>query len=289
MAKVSHCPLCNSSKYQEFWALRGYKLARCSQCSMVWDPFPQDNLLSQYSENYYINNNPKGGYANYFEGMKVNSKTFYMRLKRLKRQLKTTGKLLDLGCALGDCLLEAKKLGWVNPVGLDTSKYACEQCKERGLKAFCGTLDTVKLPPDSFDLVTSQDVIEHVTDPVSELKRILRVMKPGATLFIVTPEMGGYWQHLLRGWWYHYKPGEHVVYFSQITIKKALDKAGYINITTSATPHIMSVEYILKRLCYYSPLIFGALLKVAKFFSLDQLSLRVYTGELEAMAQKPKK
>ena len=288
MSKISHCPLCHSSKLKEYWALPGYRLARCSDCSMVWDPFPQDNLLSQYSENYFINNNPKGGYANYFEGMRINSRTFYMRLKRIKQKLKGTGKLLDLGCALGDCLLEAKKLGWVNPLGLDTSAFACKQCQKRGLRTLCGTLETVKLSPNTFDLVTSQDVIEHITDPVSELKRIYKIMKPGATLFIVTPEMDGYWLRLLRGWWYHYKPGEHVVYFSQSTIKKALLKAGFVNISTSATPHIMSVEYILKRLCYYSPLIFGACLKIVKFLSLDELSLRVYTGELEAWAQKPK-
>lgn len=287
MAKISHCPVCNSIKQKEFWALRGYKLARCSECSMVWDPFPQDNLLSQYSENYFINNNPKGGYANYFEGMRINSKTFAMRLKRLKKQLKNTGNLLDLGCALGDCLIEAKKLGWIDPVGLDTSSFACNQCKKRGLKAICGTLNTVKLPENSFDLITSQDVIEHVTDPVSELKRIIKIMKPGATLFIVTPEMDGWWLRLLHGWWYHYKPGEHVIYFSQSTIKKALTRAGYVDIATSATPHIMSVEYILKRLCYYSPLFFGFFLKIAQLSSLDKLSLRVYTGELEAIAKKP--
>ena len=288
MAKISLCPICSSKKYREFWALPGYKLARCSDCSMVWDPFPQDNLLSQYSENYFINNNPKGGYANYFEGMRINSKTFAMRLLRIRKKLKNTGLLLDLGCALGDCLIEAKKLGWTNPIGLDTSDYACKQCKKRGLKVFNGTLTTVKLPPASVDLVTSQDVIEHVTDPVSELKRIYKILKPGASLFIVTPEMDGWWYRLLHGWWYHYKPGEHVVYFSQKTMKLALNKAGFTNIVTSATPHIMSVEYILKRLQYYSPLIFGALLKTAQFLSLDHLSLRVFTGEFESWAQKPK-
>jgi len=287
MTKISRCPVCYSQNFKEYWALQGYKLAKCSDCSMVWDPFPQDNLLSQYSENYFINNNPKGGYANYFEGMRINSKTFSMRLKRIKQKLKI-GKLLDLGCALGDCLIEAKKLGWIDPVGVDTSAYACEQCKKRGLKVFNGTLDTIKIKPNSFDLVTSQDVIEHVINPISELKKIYNILKPGGYVFIVTPEMDGWWFKLLHGWWYHYKAGEHVVYFSQSTIKKALIKAGFTTVTTSDTPHIMSVEYILKRLQYYSPAIFGFFLKIAKFLSLDNLSLRVYTGELEAWAQKPK-
>jgi 2-polyprenyl-3-methyl-5-hydroxy-6-metoxy-1,4-benzoquinol methylase len=219
--------------------------------------------------------------------MKINSQTFAMRLKRIKKKLENTGKMLDFGCALGDCLTEAIKLGWKKPEGLDTSVYACGQCRKRGLKIHNGTLDTVKLEPNTFDLVTSQDVIEHITDPVAELKKIFKIMKPGSILFLVTPEMGGRWQKLLKGWWYHYKPGEHVVYFSQDTMKKALSMAGYTNITTSSTPHIMSVEYIFKRLAYYSPVIFNLLLKISNWLSLGQKSLKVYTGEMEAWAEKP--
>lgn len=40
---------------------------------------------------------------------------------------------------------------------------------------------------DRFDLVVSMDVIEHVADPVSWSREVLRVLKPRGTLFLTTP------------------------------------------------------------------------------------------------------
>jgi len=264
----------------------GYKLFRCSGCSLVWDPFPPENTTAQYQENYFINNNPKGGYANYFEGMKINSITFKDRLERIQKKTAINSDLLDIGSALGDCLLQAKSLGWKNILGLDTSDFACQSAQKRGVETLCGTLDTVKLPVNSFSLVLAQDVIEHVTDPLAFLKNIHTLLKPGGYLFIVTPEMDGFWLKFLHRFWYHYKQNEHLIYFSQSTIKLALKKAGFTQIEARPTYHIMSIEYIFSRLIYYSPHLFGLLLAISKKLGLSQIPLKVFAGELEAWAQK---
>src|SRR5687768_741808 len=119
-----NCPLCESKLCNKFWAMPGYRLANCAKCQMIWDPYPPDNVEGQYEESYFNNENPKGGYANYFEGMAINRKTFIDRLKRIEKKVDKKGKLLDVGSALGDCLAEAKKLGWKDPEGIEVSKYA---------------------------------------------------------------------------------------------------------------------------------------------------------------------
>jgi 2-polyprenyl-3-methyl-5-hydroxy-6-metoxy-1,4-benzoquinol methylase len=253
---------------------------------MVWDSSAKE-VINQYSESYFTNGNLKGGYANYFEGMQVNSKTFADRLKRIAKKTKIKGKLLDVGCALGDCLQEAKKLGWQQAEGLDPSEYACKTATKRELRVKKGTLETLNLKANSYDIVLSQDEIEHVTDPLAELERIYKVLKPGGMLFLVTPDIQGWWSKLLGKWWYHYKPGEHVVYFSQETIKKSLRKVGFKDIKTKPTYHIMSLEYILNRLRYYFPSLFSLLLKIANHTSIKNIPFKVYAGELEAWAQKP--
>jgi len=43
-------------------------------------------------------------------------------------------------------------------------------------------------PDDSFDVVTSFQVIEHVPDPAAYLAEARRVLKPGGTLLCVTPD-----------------------------------------------------------------------------------------------------
>ncbi len=286
MKKVIKCPLCGKIKISKFWAMPGYKLARCVSCGMVWDYFPPDNLELQYEENYFNNDNPKGGYSNYFAGMSINRKTFRERIKRINNKVKNKGRLLDVGCAFGDCLLEAIDLGWNDVRGVELSTYAYKLAKQKGLNIINSKLESKTYPKNYFDVVTSQDVIEHIPSFSSHLKNIHTVLRPGGIVFIVTPDIGGSWRRLLGRFWYHYKPGEHVVYFSEKTIARALKNAGFNEIKTAKTYHIMSLEYILNRLRYYSPLIFGALHGIIVKTPLKSMSFKVYSGELEAWAQK---
>lgn len=284
---INTCPVCNSKKTSSYWAMPGYKLEKCGNCSMVWDAYPLENIHAQYEKSYFVNPNPKGGYANYFEGMRVNKRTFYERLKRIGKKHKK-GKLLDVGCALGDCLVEAKKLGWEDPEGLEVSEYAYEFAKKKGLKVKKGFLEKGTYPENNFDLVLYQDVIEHIKEPVEELEKVRKILKPGGLVFLVTPDIGGWWKRILGPLWYHYKPEEHIMYFSQESLKKALQKAGFGNIETRRTYHILSVEYILNRLRYYSPHLFGFILKIVTKTSFKDISFKSYTGEIEAWGYKKK-
>jgi 2-polyprenyl-3-methyl-5-hydroxy-6-metoxy-1,4-benzoquinol methylase len=178
-------------------------------------------------------------------------------------------------------------LGFKKVAGLDTSEFASREARKRGLDVKEGTLETVKITPDSFGVVMSQDVIEHITKPVEEMKRIYKILRPGGLVFIVTPEMDGGWHNLMKGWWYHYKKGEHVSYFSKKTMELALKKAGFTEIKTKETWHVMSWEYILRRMQYYSPVVFGGLLKIISKLGWKEKSLLVKTGEFEAWARRP--
>lgn len=277
-----------------------YKLTKCRICGMVWDPFPPEKLEAVYTRNYFINENPKGGYANYFEGMNINKKTFFERILRInekvgrtdKKDKKTAGsvgekrRMLDVGSALGDSLAEAKKLGWKKVEGVELSEYAAKESRKRGLKVKIGTLCDAKYSSDRFDVVTLQDVIEHVKSPLPEMEEVYRVLKPGGIVFLVTPDIGGWWARLLGPFWYHYKPGEHIMYFSQATLRNVLKKSKFKNIETARTYHIMSVEYVFNRLRYYLPRVFEALLKVSKNSFIGKASFRIYAGEIEAWGQK---
>jgi 2-polyprenyl-3-methyl-5-hydroxy-6-metoxy-1,4-benzoquinol methylase len=280
------CPICSKTQTKKFWAMSGYALVRCFNCGMVWDPFPSEKVELLYDKNYFLNDNPKGGYANYFEGMNINKKTFYERIKRINKKVTIKDKMLDVGSALGDSLVEARKLGWKNLYGVELSDYAAGEARKKKLKINVGTIHSAGFPDNYFDAVTIQDVIEHVRDPRYELKEVFRIMKPGGCIFVVTPDVGGIWAKILGRLWYHYKPGEHIMYFTQNSLSLALCSAGFKNVKTKKTYHIMSTEYILNRLRYYSPVMFGLLLWIAKNSFLGRISFRVYSGEIEAWGQK---
>lgn len=287
MLSPLRCPVCRSTKTEKFWAMPGYRLVKCLSCSAVWDPLPPEKFLSLYDKTYFVNENPKGGYTNYFEGMRINRRTFSDRLKKIERKLGKKGKLLDVGCALGDCLLEAKRLGWKDAEGIEVSSYAYEFAKGRGLKVKPGTLSENSYKPNTFVAVTYQDVIEHIPDPLSELKKIYKILEPKGIVFLVTPDIGGFWSRLLGPLWYHYKPREHLTYFSQKSMARALKETGFTNIETRKTYHVLSLEYILNRLRYYFPSFFELILKAITKTPLKNFAFRAYTGELEAWGEKP--
>jgi 2-polyprenyl-3-methyl-5-hydroxy-6-metoxy-1,4-benzoquinol methylase len=284
--KTINCPLCKKRKTIVLVVSPEYKLVKCKYCGMIWDPKPYGNLDSLYRRKYFINQNPKGGYSNYFEGMKINKKTFHERLLKIKKRVGSKGKLLDVGCALGDCLVEAKKLGWKHPQGLEISKYAYRFAQKRGLDVKQGSLKSSSFKPNTFDVVLYQDVIEHLVDPLDELATAKKILKPNGLIFLVTPNVEGYWAKLLGTYWYHYKPNEHISYFSETIIKLALEKAGYSSVEVKKTYHVLSLGYVLNRLRYYSPNFFAFLLKIIGKTSLADFSFRAYIGELEAWGQK---
>lgn len=288
MKQNNKCPICKSNRNTKYWAMHGYKLTRCLKCQFVWDSNMSENVLSQYDKSYFQNDNPKGGYTNYFEGMKINKKTFVDRLKKIENRLGFKGKLLDVGAALGDCLEVAQNLGWRDSYGVEVSKFAVSEARKRGVKNIeNSTLGESDYKFNQFDAITYQDVIEHVPDPIKELKTAYKYLKNSGIIFLVTPDIGGYWHKLLKSMWYHYKPGEHIMYFSQSNLKLALEKSGFKNIETRVTYHVLSVEYVLNRLKYYSPIIFESLLKIVdKFSYVKNFSFKAYTGEIEAWAQK---
>ena len=280
------CPLCESKETETYWAMRGYKLAKCLKCGMVWDFYPSENIFAQYDKTYFQNENPKGGYANYFDGMRVNKKTFSDRLNKIYKKIDKKEYLLDVGSALGDCLDVANKLGWKDLLGLEVSEFAYDFAKNRGLKVINSTLEDANIKPNSFNIVTYQDVIEHIKDPLKEMKLVFKVLKKDGFVYIVTPDVGGLWHKLLGPFWYHYKPGEHIMYFSQKSLRLILEKSGFKNIDTKKTYNVLSLEYVLNRLKYYSPFIFENLLKLVKITRLKDFAFKAYTGEIEAWGQK---
>jgi SAM-dependent methyltransferase len=294
--KTANCPICQSRECSYYQALENYTLAKCRQCGMVWDNNPPTEPTAIYQANYYQNEGGKGGYSDYLATMKANSQTFRRRLLAAQRKLgsdvasatlRERPLLLDIGCALGDCLLEAKKLGWENPLGLEVSEYAVEFARSRDLLVFRGDLFNHPFQPNSFDLITLQDMLEHTTNPLSQLEAAYQLLKPGGLILITTPNVEGILAKILRSFWYHYKPGEHLTYFSFNTINLALEKTGFFQIESQPTSKSLSVEYIFDRLKYYQPQIFSILLKLARQLNLDRLVFEVGTGELEAWGKKP--
>ena len=94
-------------------------------------------------------------------------------------------KILDTGCGTGFLMTQLKKYGEVH--GIDISVDALNYCKERGLvNVHKGTIESLPFEENTFDLVTSLDVIYHkwVKSDLEALKEINRVLKKDGLLLV---------------------------------------------------------------------------------------------------------
>lgn len=127
-----------------------------------------------------------------------NAQFFYKT--RLRTELRADVAWLDLGC--GHLLLpewmpgqEREAIRIARSVrlllGIDRDRASLRRnslLSER----LCGDIEHLPLPDNSLDLVTANMVVEHVRDPQRLLSEVRRVLKPGGTFLMHTPNARGY-------------------------------------------------------------------------------------------------
>ena len=120
----------------------------------------------------------------WFRGMEQISMALLDRFVDSERKLD----VLDAGCGTGGMLSALTHYG--TATGLDRSQTALRFARERNHGSLTrGSVARLPFANDSFDLVTSFDVLYHlgVSDDVEALREIARVIRPGGTLLVRVP------------------------------------------------------------------------------------------------------
>lgn len=282
---VNPCALCGSEQGRPMFRVDGSLIVRCTRCDLVRAATRPAAPRLVYDADYYASDCAKGGYANYVLDASINQLTFTERLRDIERRVGGKGRLLDVGCALGDFVAAAVEAGW-DAEGVEISAYAAAEARARGLAVRSGTLEELRLPDASYDIITLYDVIEHVADPLATLHEIRRVLKPGGLLHIVTPNVGGLQARLLGRHWYHYKPGEHLAYFSPRTLRALVERTDLAWLGWAPSGSYVTISYVFNRLRYYAPQPFGFLEGVGRTLRLGPFPFRLYVGEMEAWVRR---
>lgn len=111
--------------------------------------------------------------------------------------------ILDIGCGNGFFLEELKraiKRKNVNYFGVDYSKYKVSEAKKMHSDMefkVCNLEEAIPYGDNTFDVVYSGEVIEHIYDPDHMLEECKRVLKPGGLLIITTPNLNAWYNRVL--------------------------------------------------------------------------------------------
>mgnify|MGYP005991855427 FL=1 len=132
-----------------------------------------------------------------------------------KYKMKNKNNLLEIGCGRGEILKSFKNFG-LEVEGVDLSTEAREFNKNIKVQVLDIENDILPYPSNSFDIVFSKSVLEHLSNPDRYMKEAFRVLKPKGILLTLVPD-----------WESNYK-----IYFDDYTHKTPFSK--------------LSLEHILK-------------------------------------------
>lgn len=299
MPKEAKCNLCGANHYQVLFnstdrnsgdladfvytitddrIILSPRIVRCLSCGLIYAS-PGIKLKELYSKYRDMQDET---YLSEEKGRRLSARIILGRIMKFK----SGGRLLDIGCATGLLLDEARKSGW-ETAGVELSRWAAGIAREKfKLDVFEGLLEEAKYPVKHFDVVVMTDVIEHLPDPRGTLKELRNILKPDGILCVSTPDISSLISRLLKAKWWGVKLA-HIFYFSRQTLTKILDAAGFEIISRRSHSRIFSLRYLSTRLRRYSPRLCSLLMSSAKLFMTPEKLIKVNLGDqIEVYARK---
>jgi SAM-dependent methyltransferase len=221
----------NGGQFKSFLSCEGFFYVKCNSCGLVQiNPQPiVTDVERRYRHSYgneYLSYQLKNE-TSFFELQKLSlaDMGFDSMEKKLKEQIGQP-KVLDIGCATGVMLSFLRDRGW-QTTGVEISPSAEYARNERGLNVYGLNFSDCRFPPDSFDLVFASHVVEHLNDPKALFTEAFRILRPGAYIILITPNIGGFQARLLGSRW-RSAIFDHLYLFSRHTITAMLSNQGFI-------------------------------------------------------------
>jgi SAM-dependent methyltransferase len=136
------------------------------------------------------------------------------------------GSILDVGCASGYFLQSLGKT-WEKH-GLEIFHVAAQRARERGeINVHECEMTAAGFANESFDVVCSFDVVEHLVDPMAFFREARRILKPFGWLLLGTGDSSSAGAVLSGSRWAYFSIPEHVSFFSRNSLKLGLRKVGF--------------------------------------------------------------
>ena len=172
------CAVCGGGQLDPVEQAAGHPLVECARCR-VWSVHPvpsREQLEAAYDEDYYVPWRSEAGAR----------RRMWRRRLRLLRDAKR-GRLLDVGCAEGSFIAQARDAGFAVE-GTELSAHGARRtARGLGVPVFHGELVEAGYPACSFAVVTIWHVLEHMLHPGEALAEARRILEPDGTLVVAVP------------------------------------------------------------------------------------------------------
>ena len=238
------CIVCGATTHELYCRKNEYDFFRCTSCGLVRvDPPPSQAQLDRYYTEGY------NQYRFSFERPLADPAKRKMHGLAVIERLARPGRLLDVGCAYGHFLENARRHGWrvegVEP--LSDARILAESRFRLHIHDHIA-----KAPSEMFDVATMWHVIEHLPSPVGFLHEVRDRIAPGGLLALATPNVKSLSARATGASWGWLSPPDHVVLYSRTTLPRLLEQNGFevLHVETGRGPARNILLLLLQGLAY---------------------------------------
>ena len=232
--ETGECKICASpavfigTKAGTFKKDTEFTIFRCTNCAFAFVGNPWLEFDRIYSEAYYNGRgaDPSVDYVFELESPNDTVRKYEWQgiFAAIQSHLKLTRETrwLDFGCGNGGlvrycrehagCAIFGYEEGWIR-----------DQAERSGAPIL--TSEELNGLSGSFDVVTAIEVLEHVPEPLLELRKMRSLLKPGGLLFFTTGNAAPFRDRLLD--WPYVLPEVHISFYEPGTLDLALRQAGF--------------------------------------------------------------
>ena len=223
---IEPCPVCGHAGAQEwlqapdrFHGRRQlYTLVRCSTCALVWLSHPprREEMGEHYTDAYH----------RLISGAGANTLYRWRDRRAALIQYKQDGSLLDLGCSSGSFLEFLKGAPW-KLHGIEISADCAKIAKEKsGAQVFVGDIVKAPFAPESFDVITCFDVLEHLYEPRQVMAKVMEWLKPGGIFYVLVPNIDSAEARVFGPYWGGLELPRHLFHYSPASLRYLANSVG---------------------------------------------------------------
>ena len=223
------CPNCGQQRGNSFRQKR-FNYIRCDNCGMVYaSPRFTEKINEEiHSQDKYVEHFKCKVIPSIDYRRNVLAKNKYLQLMEYFRG---PGKVLDIGCGLGEVLSIFKEYGW-ECTGIDFNDFAVKYAEDNfGIKIIKENVFNIATE-EQYDLIMLWGVLEHVYAPYKLLEKAHSLLKENGLLLVEVPSSDSllvrYCEQTGEEAYRTFESARHIMLFSRKALLDMCGKCGFV-------------------------------------------------------------